>query len=144
MLGFYSIRKLIEVQKLSNDVAGQRLALDAFPWLGTPVNRHNRLYFNKLYDLKAGSSKNCDLLFVCHQLVHSYIFALCGDENMRLEGIYVTSERERHKFLYFASIQTIVDLFEQVGSNYPNQIHSRYDPQKQDYVLFSQVVSNEE
>jgi hypothetical protein len=141
MLGFYSIRKLLEAKKLSDDVANQSLQIKAYSWKGKGVTRLNRFEYWELYDLEHSLIAERGLAFLCHQIVHSYIFLLSFDESNCFDGILVTSDRERHRMLYFIQVQQIIELFEQIGHDYPNEIKLEFDSHIQDYRIQSRTKS---
>ena len=135
MLGFYSIRKLIEAAKLSNTTVDQQLQLATYPWRGNkPVHKMNWHKIDELYDLSSSSQEDRDLLFICHQIVHSFVFILSfDDEDGGLAGLLFTSDRHRHQQLYGLGIDRVIGLFEQVGKDYPNQMSGRFNPDTQDW-----------
>ncbi|MEA5448296.1 hypothetical protein VB780_06940 [Leptolyngbya sp. CCNP1308] len=122
MLGFYSIRKLIESKKLSDAVANQSLEALSYEWMGEPVTLINKNKIEKLYNLNSGHKIQKKLIFFCHQFIHSYIFEVLFDENYRLNGIFISSDKERNKALYLVKLQSVIDIFEQVGSDYPTNL----------------------
>jgi hypothetical protein len=142
MLGFYAVRKLIESKKLSDDVANQTLRIITHPWQGKSVTRVNRFDYRELYDLNRSRIVVRNLTFLCNQVVHSYIFALSFDESGTFDGVLVASDRERHLALYFFQIQRIVDLFEQVGNDYPDEVIFRFDSHLQDYKIQARTRSH--
>ena len=116
MLGYYSIRKLVESQKLSSSVVNQQFSASAFPWKGKTVTKLNWKKIDELYDLESPKNITKDLLFFCHQFIHSYIFWEYFQEDSRLlEGVFVSSDRERHHYLYSIPISHVIDLFEQIA-----------------------------
>jgi hypothetical protein len=119
MLGFYSIRKLIEAKKISESVANKRITVKFHEWKGDPVTKMNWGDIDKLYHLDSAQSVTKGLIFFCHQFVHSYIFVTSFDENDLLDGIFISSDRERRKALYFVQVRQVIDFFEQVGNDYP-------------------------
>jgi hypothetical protein len=133
MLGFYAVRKLIEAKKLSDDVANQTLKIAAHPWRGESVTRLYRFDYWGLYNLNRRRTVVRSVAFLCNQVIHSYIFALSFDESGFFNGILVASDRERHQALYFIQSQQIVELFEQVGNDYPDEVTFEFDSHLQDY-----------
>ena len=139
MLGFYAVRKLVEAKKLSDDIATQNMRIIIHPWKGEAVTRRNRFDYSELYDLSQRRTVARSLTFICNQVVHSYLFALSFDESRRFSGILVASDRERHQALYFIQSQQIVDLFEQIGNDYPDEMILEFDPRIQDYRVQSRT-----
>lgn len=143
MLGFYSIRKLVESQKLSNAVINQKITTNAYAWKGKPVTRLNWIKIDELYDLENPVIITKDLLFFCHQFVHSYVFWEYFEQDTRfIEGVFVSSDRERNRYLYSLSISRIITLFEQIGNDYPESFSLVYNPQKMDYEMKDHMVKN--
>lgn len=137
MLGFYSIRKLIEAKKLTDAIAFYRLTVISFPWKGYPVNKMNRVSIDILYDLEKSQSITKNIEFFCNQFIHSYVFVYSFDESNLLYGIYVNSDRERHKNLYLVEVDQIIHLFEVVGNDSPAVVQMTYNSEEQDYDIRS-------
>lgn len=136
MLGFYSIRKLIESQKLSKAVINQKITANVFAWKGKPVSRINWNKIDELYDFEKPKAVSKDLLFFCHQFIHSYVFGECFEEDSQLvKCVFVSSDRERHRNLYSLSINQVIALFEQIGNDYPENLMLVLNPEKKDYEM---------
>jgi hypothetical protein len=136
MLGFYSIRKLVEAKKLSNAVADQEIQVVAFPSLGKPITHMNWHKFDELYDQDSGQSLNKSLTFLCNQFVHSYIFLPVFDDDRRLSHVIVASDFERNRFSYEVDLNRVIDLFEQIGADYPNYARCTFNPKTNDYDVW--------
>lgn len=139
MLGFYSIRKLIEAKKLSDLVVNQTVIASSYTWKGQPVTRMNWLDIDKLYNLNSPQTISQNLLFFCHQFVHSYMFLEYFNDKRKLNGVFVSSDRERYQVLYSLEIDKIIKIFEQVGNDYPTNVALAYNFKKQDYEVQSWV-----
>lgn len=135
MMGFYAIRKLTEARKVSDRIADQQIRLKAYKWNKKKnVTRMNWHRIDELYDLDKEHRQNRTLRYLCNQFIHSYVFILHFKGNHRgLDGILVSSENERHKYLYLVAISQIIRLFRQFGNDYPNISVGMYDPQKRDF-----------
>jgi len=133
MLGFYSIRKLIEASKLSNSTFEQEIRVTTYPCTGKTVTRMNTHKVDQLYDFASPTTTVRDVLFLCHQIVHSFVFMPAFTENGELDSILFTSDRHRHHRLYSMTFEQIIQLFDQVGSDYPNKIRMVFNPDTQDY-----------
>ncbi|MEG4172079.1 MULTISPECIES: hypothetical protein [unclassified Microcoleus] len=137
MLGVYSIRKLIEAKKLSDSVVNKCITVKFHEWKGNPVTKMNWGDIDKLYDLDSGQPVTKGLIFFCHQFVHSYILVTSFDEKNFLDGIFISSDRERHKALYFIEMHQIIDFFEQVGNDYPSSGTFKFDEELGDYRVLN-------
>ncbi|MBD2202389.1 hypothetical protein H6G33_36155 [Calothrix sp. FACHB-1219] len=137
MLGFYSIRKLIEAKKLSDSVVNKCIDVNAYTWKGQPVTKMNWGDIDKLYDLDAAQPTTNKLVFFCNQFIHSYIFVTSFDENNCLNGLFISSDKKRHETLYFIEMRHIIDLFEQVGNDSPSSASFIFDEKLGDYRVLN-------
>jgi hypothetical protein len=129
-VGFYTIRKLISTFKLSKSTKQISVTLESFPATqGEIVDYYNRHNFDELFELDLGTQEQHDLEFLCNQVIHSYIFIIGLCEDGIIKGFYLTSDRMRHKKLYFVPLAQVVSLFRTVGRDYPKKIHLERDPQ---------------
>lgn len=133
MLGFYTIRKLSEAHKLSKAVVERKTSLVTYPWRGKPVTVQNWHDADELYDLNNPGTESKDLIFICHQIVHSYVFSPGLTRSGRLEAILFCSDRLRHSCLFSLPVSTLVQLFQQVGNDYPASARLTFNQKTQDY-----------
>ncbi|HEX3657382.1 MAG TPA: hypothetical protein VHV55_16450 [Pirellulales bacterium] len=137
MLGFYSIRKLSEAQTLSTATMTQPIALVCYPAIGRAVTLRNWHRVDELYDFGSPSTVSKDLVFVCHQIVHSYVFMPVVTERDRLEAIWFCSDRFRNKCLFSLDVTRLIELLEEVGKDYPAKAHLKFNQKTQDYDVVS-------
>ena len=134
-------RKFIEAKKLSDSVVNQNITASSYTSKGQSVTKMNWLDVDKLDNLDSPQTVSKNFLFFCHQFVHSYIFLEYFNDENKLKGVFVSSDRERYQFLYSLEIDEIIKIFEQVGNDYPTNVVFTYNPKKQDYEAQSWVRS---
>ena len=143
-VAFFSVRKLLESHKLSDDTIEMKMNLKVYP----PKSKRGKLFnWHKLDDhfyMNRDNAVTKDLLFLCNQIVHSYIFVLSFDRADCLEGVFFTSDYQRNKSLYFIHIDKVVEICKKVGADYPNQMSSYFDHKKQDYVITHNCLKDNE
>jgi len=134
MIGFYSIRKLIEAKKLSGSTIARRVPITTYPARGKPIHLLNWDEVAKLYDLENGNPAEIDLLSLCHQFVHSYVFVpeLEGDG---LRGFFIASDRQRYESVQFIDVDAVISLFKLVGNDFPAQSSLEFDARRGDYRI---------
>ncbi|EMI15904.1 hypothetical protein RMSM_07174 [Rhodopirellula maiorica SM1] len=133
MLGFYSVRKLHESNKLSTSTMTQAIPLVEYPTTGKEITLLNWHHFHELYDFDEATTVDRDVLFVCHQFVHSFVFSPVFDDNDRLDGVMFASDRQRHTSLLQISIDQIIRLFDEVGNDYPSSATYKLNSKTGDY-----------
>ena len=89
------------------------------------INNH---FIDKLYNLKQINQETRTLKFICDQIVHSYIFMPAENEKSQLIGFFFTSDREKNKKIFYISIQDVINIFNYVGNDYPDNLHSIRNP----------------
>lgn len=138
MLGFYSIRKLQDADKLSDAVIDQSVRLFTFrPFPGKTITKMNWHRLDELYDLSARHPHSRKLRFVCNQLIHSYVFTVVTGDAGGFAGVFFVSDIERRNGLFFIEASEIVRVFESVGSDYPSTVRTQWNPQLADYETSS-------
>jgi hypothetical protein len=117
MLGFYSVRKLIETIKISDST--KKIKFDILWYKNTKrVNWLNHAFIDENYDLTKSHSEQRDIEFICNLFVHSYVFVVSGDG--KLEGVYVSTDRQKNQKVYFVPLKVILNIFRIVGRDYPS------------------------
>lgn len=108
----YVIRKLMEAEKLSDEVESCAVRGWAHAPSGRAVDIGNCHRIDKLYDLSSRLGISLSLREYCNQVVHSYIFQICLNvENRGLAGFFIASDREKERrLLYFDLDQIIINL----------------------------------
>lgn len=117
-LGFYSIRKLIESLKVSESVAGKLYRIYEYP----KINNSIKILSDdptKEFDLTKGRKVDVSVATLCNQFIHSYHFAPFAPEGKSLVGFFVCSDYKRKTGIYLVTIFDVVDMYRQVGNNYP-------------------------
>jgi len=107
MIGFYIIRKLIEANKLSNEIVSTKIKGFKFPNIGKTIHVMNNHRFYEFFNFDNPKPNNFNLIFLANQIVHSYLFSPSFDpEDFSLNGIHFSSDKDRNTWLYEISIDT--------------------------------------
>ena len=118
VIGFYSIRKLLETEtKVTDDLKSGKHNIWWFEHICDEVTWRNNHKIDQLYNLNKSYSENRDLWFIASRITHSFIFNLCVNENGGFDGILFTSDSDKNKKLYTLPSDEIIRLFELVGNN---------------------------
>jgi hypothetical protein len=119
MLGFYGVRKLLESRKISDRLRHRSVPLDEFIPTGKTITPLNRIAIDEIYKIDASCAMKKSLKFVCHQIIHSYVFTLGFNEEGYLEDLFFASDHQKDQGMFCIKIDEIVSIFEEVGSNDP-------------------------
>ena len=132
MMGFYSVRKLIESLKLTDIVADSSYQIRSYPPTGKRVTLLNNHKIDELYDLGAPRKETIKLKDLCNQFIHSYVFAPVV-EGGGLSAIWLASDRQRSKALIEVTLATVIEVFDVVGNDEVDSARYTFNPKKGDY-----------
>jgi len=133
MIGFYSIRKLADANKVSGDVMARQVRVRQFLAVGKPVTLLNWHHIDELYDLRKGQAVYLSLKDLCNQFIHSYCFIVSFNGQGCFNGVLVCSDHSRRRRLYYVSARAIIGILRNVGRHYPARMTMTYNKNKQDY-----------
>ncbi|MBP7381874.1 hypothetical protein KBA39_05690 [Myxococcota bacterium] len=140
-IGFYSVRKLMDANKLSDSSLSMSISITEHSGLEKSITNMNWHRLDELYDLENPRPGKLGLRALCNQIVHSYVFVtVLNDKNQGLDGIMIASDREKSSRLYQIPVDEIVRVFEIVGNDYPNQREATWDSKLGDYVVHQEMV----
>ena len=134
-IAFYSIRKLMDAQKLSTKYNNIRIPVTSYPSTGKHVDALNWHKIDNLYKLDHAQEKKKKIRYLCDQIIHSFIFMVETDESRRLCGIYFCSDRKKSEEVFQVNIDQIITLFEEIGNDYPMYAHWIRDLKTREWKL---------
>lgn len=115
MLSFFIIRKLLEARKTSGRISNLSVTLFEF-------NRGLRAKQDVVYpilqvdyDLNHPHKTQKDLLFICHQIIHSFVFSVAVSYSKGFDGIYFSSDFQKNKKLFFLPVENIIITFTEIA-----------------------------
>lgn len=126
-IGFYSIRKLLDTFKISHSTRAFLVTLQSHRCKKN-VDYLNCHRLDELYDLSKQIKETRPLRFVCDQFIHSFVFGFCMEQDNKLAGFFIASDKLRSERLFFLPIQEILRIFRTVGEDYPTDMHMRRNP----------------
>lgn len=120
-VGFYSVRKLIESNKISNSLSSKCYEVKEFPYIGKPESIITYFKEND-YDMGKGNTSKITVAHLCNQFIHSHHFLPFLPNGKNLIGVFFCSDQKRMSCIYFIRLFDIADIFRAIGSNYPDKI----------------------
>jgi len=129
-LGFYSIRKLLEAQKLTDRCSQQMTTLSVFPPTWTPITHFNWHRAGEHFDFNAPRSEEWSLIELCHQFIHSYVFHIALGEAGGLTGFFVASDKQlkKKRGLLRINVDSVAAIFQSVATDDIVSFHWTRDP----------------
>jgi hypothetical protein len=116
MQGAFAVRRLIESFKVPDSVRDSHHRVQTFNRIGPVPDVWNRYELPELYDMEHPSVAEIPLLVLCNQVIHSWLFVLSFTEiDRRFDGVFIASDKQRRRSLYFVEIDVIVGMFRTVA-----------------------------
>lgn len=115
----YSIRKLIEAYKLTDRVKNTKIKCGRIENLGRVPDLLTTQY-EKFFDFSKCKIEHIPLLFLCNQIIHSFIFYFeAGNKHgERITAFYVTSDRKKNACIYRVLISDYCKMIDKVGRDF--------------------------
>lgn len=148
MMGAYIVRKLMDsFTKVPHSVARQRIDATMYPATlnvtGEAVDLMNWYELGRWFDFDAGALAPLTVREFCNQIIHSWVFAPCFDDDFKvLEGIFVSSDKMRNRALYFVSLGDVAALYLDVATKEPASVRFTRDASGQ-WVVDSVVTDDD-
>jgi hypothetical protein len=139
MTSAYAIRKLHEARKISDQLARRKLNVKRFKLVGKVLDHWSREFWES-FDLESPTETQVSLTFLCNQIIHSFAWIISATEEGELfDGVFVSSDRERRRFLYFIHVDLLIGLFREVGEEDIVEMSMSADENGERYI--AQVIS---
>ncbi|SRR6266571_7020830 len=135
MFALFSVRTLIERCKLSQELLSELIDVTAYPKrTSKPVTWLNNHDIDELYNVDAPRSKQVTPLFLCNQVIHSYIL-IPLHKDRKFTDILVCSDHQKNRWLYVIPLQRIIKLLNDVAFDYPSRMKISFNPKRRDYDI---------
>ncbi|OZC86451.1 hypothetical protein CH254_18085 [Rhodococcus sp. 06-412-2C] len=141
MVSAYSLRKLIDNYKVSDALAQKQFALERFELIDPDEvpDLFGRYSVWEYYDLEDPVKTVMPLAKVCNQIVHSWLWMLSSkEEDGAFDGLYVSSDTARKKWLYRIPIDDYIAVCREIGEEYVYSKTMTYGPGG--YTGYTQIL----
>ena len=135
-LAAYSLRKLRENIKISNATLDLEVSVKISPPIQTGFsNMHN--WFDKYFDLQNPISCQMPWYRILNILIHSATFVEVIDNEDRITGFMVTSDRELKRGLIHVDLAAFIDLMRTAAQDYPTHIQQCRHPETRKWITWA-------
>lgn len=121
MVGAFSVRKLIDSHKVSQQTTKRKFQVLTARLTGQPADPWSAYYFWENYDVENQESTFITLRELTNQLIHSLVLSLSATAAPphRLDGVIVASDFTVGTRVYFFPIGSLIEAFRCVGEDDP-------------------------
>jgi len=135
MLGFFIVRRLIELHKVSSATRDCNMKFFSCPTRGKHVHLRNHHRLDELYDLEKERGETKKPFYISNQFVHAYTSFVARDESRNWSDVFVVSDFDRNNCIWRIPISEILRLFFVASKDYPHSFEMRFNPKKGDYDI---------
>lgn len=135
MIGFFIVRRMIELHKVSSATRDMTLRVFSVPALGKRVTRMNRHDIEELYDLGRERHETKKPLYLSNQFIHCYTSFVARDQTRNWSDVFVVSDFDRNTCIWRVPVGEIIRLFSTAASDFPHSVRMVFSEDKGDYVV---------
>ena len=135
MVGFFMLRRLIELTKVSSAVRDFRMTVFSSPNSGKVVTLLNRADVDEIYHLDQERKEIKKPLYISNQFIHAYLSFLARDETRNWWSIYIVSDFDRNDCIWRIPTAVIRELFLLASRDYPHSASYVFDATRGDYTV---------
>lgn len=130
----YSLRKLIDTRKVSDNLSDIQLKVFAYPKNSKILTVMNNHRFEEQYEFENKIEKKLKIRNIYNQIIHSYTFQLVGYRN-KIFYLFFNSDHQKNKYLFKLKIKDFLKVVEKFANNYPSSISMTYCEDLGDYKV---------
>jgi hypothetical protein len=135
MVGFFIVRRLLELNKLSSKTKGHKLKLYRHQRKSSRLTNLNHWDLDEHYDWEKEVQVLKGVKYVSNQFVHATVSFVTRDETRNWSDVLLVSDFDRNDQIWRVPISEIRDLFLLASDDYPAKISMIYNEEKGDYDI---------
>ena len=135
MVGFFIVRRLIELHKVSSATRDFIMRVFSCPARAKRVHWFNEHDIHELYDLGRERRETKKPLYLSNQFIHAYTSFVARNESRNWSDVYVVSDFDRNDCIWRIPISEIRRLFKVAAQDYPHTVTTVYNHEKGDYEV---------
>jgi hypothetical protein len=132
MIGFFLVRRLIELRKVSSKTRNYSMTVFSYRLRGRHRLRTDHDIW-ELYDLENERRESKKPLYIANQFIHAYTSFVAQDESRNWNDVYVVSDYDRNDCIWRIPVAHIRFLFSFAAQDYPHTVNMVYNHGKGDY-----------
>ncbi|MCG3180120.1 MAG: hypothetical protein BIFFINMI_02475 [Phycisphaerae bacterium] len=138
MIGFFVLRRLIELNKVSSLTRNSHLRIFSYVTTGKSVTRLNNHRLDELYDLEHERASEKKPFYIANQFVHAFTSFVARDNTRNWSDVFVVSDFDRNDCIWRVPVAEIRRVFQLAAGDYPHSVQMVWNSKTTDY----DVVTN--
>lgn len=133
-IGFFIIRRLIELNKVSSRIADKKLSVFSAPVTKT-ITKFNWHCLEDNYDWKAERAEKKPVSYLSNQCIHAYLSFVLRGKDRNWSDLLVVSDYDRNETVWRIPFATIIELFEEASNDWPQTYQMAFNAKRSDYDI---------
>lgn len=129
-LGFFIIRRLCELTRVSQKTSNFRFDVHLYPYNAKPISPVARTSIERYYDLQNGRHEIKPMNLVQNRFIHSSMFLICTDETRNWDSFFVASDREKKNEVWQISAAEVEESFRTASEDYPSYVTYKHSKKR--------------
>ena len=134
MIGFFIVRRLMELHKVSSGITEMRLDVFSAPTTKN-VTKLDQVAIDENYDWNAERVEKKQVLYICHQCVHARLSFVERSPDRNWSNLLVVSDYDLKERIWRIPFPEIIRLFVAASNDWPNHCSITYNDNKRDYTI---------
>ena len=135
MIGFFILRRLIELHKISSRTKQLKLNVFCYNALEKDITSMNAHKIFTIYDLSKEIPARKNPTYISNQFIHACTSYPIRDESRNWCDIFVVSDYDRNDCIWRVPISEIRKIFMIASDDYPQSLCVAYNKKIGDYVI---------
>jgi hypothetical protein len=135
MIGFFIVRRLIELHKVSSKTRDYSMTVFSCPVRVKHVHRMNAHDHCETYDLQNEKRASKKPFYLSNQFIHAYTSFVARDKTRNWSDVYIVSDYDRNECIWRIPVAQIRGLFSVASHDYPHSSRWVYSEKKGDYEV---------
>jgi hypothetical protein len=135
MIGFFIVRRLIELHKVSSKTRDYSMTVFSCPVRVKHVHRMNAHDHWETYDLQNEKRASKKPFYLSNQFIHAYTSFVARDKTRNWSDVYIVSDYDRNECIWRIPVAQIRGLFSMASQDYPYSGRWVYSEEKGDYEV---------
>lgn len=127
ILTFFSIRRLIESGKVTDQIAHKKYKCKTYPNFGMVVDEISKYDLEENFDFEAEEEKYLSLKFLTNQFIHAYVIYPDFSDNGEVLGVLLCSDWEKHNSLIQVKTEDAISILEDLINDEVHYIRAERD-----------------
>jgi hypothetical protein len=135
MIGFFILRRLIELHKVSTTTSQRTLNVFAYKARGKKVTKLNGHDLPDVYEMEEEVAKLKTATYMANQFIHAYTSLVERDETRNWSDVYVVSDYDKNDLIWRVPLTEVRDLFLKAADDYPRVMSFEFNEKRGDYDI---------